>query len=947
MNLHWIFIGLLFAGLGCGLMPSTPKPSACQLSAAAERPIKAYIALADSFAKAQNIHASDSINLLALNDLKECKDRYLLYRCHFRHCMNAWNLEHNEIAIDVCSIFTFQAESQSDSISGYYNSLLGWFHFEQGNFEAARPYLEKAADLLEASGRTQKLPAVYNNLAPCLIRLGDYEAAEHYLRAAIRLNASKRDSNRLAINYYNLGRNFNAQLQSEKAIECFEHSAALSGEKDADYFEGMTKAHFNLKAYEKAQSYAIRYLKKTKEEDGDIAEASQWLGQIEAAKGAPQKAISHYRQALATWTSSQDTAHYDFGKTKIFLGDAYTAIRKPSLALASYQSALNGFIPNFESKDICSNPKPEQLPNEIWVMEALLNKAIAWEQAFDQNTPKDSTLLKNALECAELATLAFVKMKSLYGEDASKLNLDQYGFVRFFEKAVQIATRLANFTQNEAYAQRAFYLSQRSKAGILRNALQERAALFSAHLPKDSIQKMDRLQRELALIDRQLGTEKDSLVSDSLSAKRFYAKRKWTKMQKWASQKLPPPLLPVDLSIPEIQQKLSSDALMIEYFVGADRCYSFAVSKTDFRFFEAAISPNLEEKAALLLRAVSDQNWVRDSMSFAEKAYLQQAFSLYDLLLSKPLEGVQNVKRLLIVPDAVLGRIPFSALLTQPHEGGWCDTDLPILLQRYAVSYLYSSALLQDMEQVKQAKYGFGGFGADYRDPYTLSSLNQQDLYNNSSTMLAWAARGGPGVLENADDEVDSIAQITGGNKWLNDKASKAKFLQESNTCGILHFALHTVESPPDDLSGFYLMFSKIKPFDDNFLSSNELAALDLNAELAVVSACYSGLGTFQQGEGTMNLGRAFALSGCPSTVVNLWQAHDEASKKIMIAFYKNLKALVPKDIALQKAQLEYLKQIPSESAAPFFWANFVVMGDVSALEVPASRPWWKIWAGG
>ncbi len=946
MHPNHLFVGLGFLIFGCGPLPSTPKQGSCSLPESTKNHIVVCLAQADSLARIQNTSASDSMTGLALNVLDNCTDRYLKYKCHFRLSMNAWNTDRQEEAIQQCSLWTNSAAFIPDSVSGYYNTLLGWFYFENGDFEHARPILEKAANLLETSGRSAKLPAVYNNLAPCLIRLGDYEAAEHYLRAAIRLNAAKKDSNRLAINYYNLGRNYNAQMLSEKATACFERSATLSGEKDADYFDGMTKACFNQKAYEKSRGYAIQFLKKAKEEEGNVAEALQWLGQIEAATGRAQKAISLYQQALTSWRSAQDTAHYDFGKTKIFLGDAYGLIHKPVLALAAYQSALNGFIPDFKNQDIGSNPTPDQLPNEIWVMEALLNKAEAWEQYFDLSTPKDSSLLKNALECAESATLAFVKMKSLYQEDASKLNLDQYGFVRFFEKSVHIAAKLADFTQNQAYAQRAFYLSQRSKAGILRNVLQERAALFSANLPKDSIQKMDALQRELALIDRNLSAENDSLVLDSLSAQRFYLKRKWSKMQQWASKNLSPPKPPGEMNIAEIQQKLPSDALLIEYFVGVDHCYTFAVSKTGFRIFQASISPDFKVQTGLLLRAVSDQNWIRDSIADAEKTYLQEASSLYDLLLSKPLAGIQNIKRLLIVPDGVLGRLPFSALLTEPYTGSWRDNALPILLQRYAVSYLYSAALLQNMDAVKQAKYGFVGFGSDYRDPYTLSSLTQGDFYNNPSTMLDWAARGGPGVLDNADDEVDSLADITGGNKWLNVKASKTNFLHASKTCGILHFALHTVESPPNDLSGFYLMFSKIKPYDDNFLSSNELATLDLHAELAVVSACYSGLGTFQRGEGMLNLGRAFALSGCPSTVANLWQAHDEVSKKIMIAFYKNLKAHEPKDIALQKAQLEYLKQTASESACPFFWANFVVMGDVSALEVPTDRPWWKIWAG-
>ncbi len=929
----------LLLGFACGRAPSTQKVNACSLSAQASQQITGALMLADSLAKAGAISASDSTTNVALLGLPICADYFWRYKCHYRLCLNALKDDRLEEVIQDFERWTNEASASQDSIRGYYNSLLGYLYFVKDDFESARPPLEQAADLLEKSGRTQKLQSVYNNLAPCLIRLGDYEAAEHYLKAAIRLNTANNDTKRLAGNYNNLGRNFNAYNHSQEAIGCFLRYASLQGEKDAVFFEGMTKAYFNLGDYRNAKIYALQLQESAKTAIEHEPMAFQWLGLISQAEQQHKKAITCYQQALTQWRIAEDTAHYDFGKTKIFLGNAYRSIALPYQALRYYQDALNGFIPEFKNPDIRQNPTPEQLPNEIWVMEALLNKADAWEQSFDQKAGKDSTLLIQALDAAEMATAAFIKMKSLYEEDASKLNLDKYGFIRFYEKAVQLAIRLAGVTKNKAYLHRAFYLSQHSKAGILRNALQERAVRYAANLPADSIQKIRFLEGQIAVADKRLALEKDSLALVKLDAQRFQLKRQWSKIQHWAKSILPPTASPPNLLIDEIQQRLPAETLLLEYFVGGEQLYTFGITKAGFEVFHAPITTNFETASAALVRSVSDQTWMADSSTYAEAAYLHNASYLYECLLSKPLAKFKTVRRLLIVPDGVIGRLPFSALLTQPYQGSWRDVNLPIVLQQYAVGYLYSSALLQRSDQVKVTKYGFGGFGTDYRDPWTIPAIDQGA---GSETMSAWAARGGAAPLDYADDEVDSLSQLTNGHKWLNTNATKSNFLKNSSACGVLHFALHTVESPPGDASGYYLLFSKANLHDDNFLSSNELAALHLNAELAVLSACYSGLGSFQQGEGMMNLGRAFALSGCPASVVNLWQANDVVSKKIMIDFYKGLVARLPKDIALQKAQIEYLRQTSAEGATPFFWANFVVMGDVSPLDFPAKEPWWN-----
>jgi hypothetical protein len=81
-----------------------------------------------------------------------------------------------------------------------------------------------------------------------------------------------------------------------------------------------------------------------------------------------------------------------------------------------------------------------------------------------------------------------------------------------------------------------------------------------------------------------------------------------------------------------------------------------------------------------------------------------------------------------------------------------------------------------------------------------------------------------------------------------------------------------------------------------------------------------------------MSLARGFIYAGAPSIVMSLWEVQDESGAKIMKRYYKNLKLGHSKDVALQKAKLEFLQASPDYSTHPFYWSAFIVTGDTQAL---------------
>jgi CHAT domain-containing protein len=122
-------------------------------------------------------------------------------------------------------------------------------------------------------------------------------------------------------------------------------------------------------------------------------------------------------------------------------------------------------------------------------------------------------------------------------------------------------------------------------------------------------------------------------------------------------------------------------------------------------------------------------------------------------------------------------------------------------------------------------------------------------------------------------------------------------------------------------------------------LNTYELFGMNLNARLAVLSACNTGSGRLIEGEGIMNLARGFIYAGVPSIVMTLWSVEDQTSATIVKKFYRYLDNGEPKDEALRKAKLDLLDEGDMLHAHPYYWAAYVSIGDYSPM--PSSKPFW------
>ncbi|NEQ22049.1 MAG: CHAT domain-containing protein [Microcoleus sp. SIO2G3] len=119
---------------------------------------------------------------------------------------------------------------------------------------------------------------------------------------------------------------------------------------------------------------------------------------------------------------------------------------------------------------------------------------------------------------------------------------------------------------------------------------------------------------------------------------------------------------------------------------------------------------------------------------------------------------------------------------------------------------------------------------------------------------------------------------------------------------------------------------------EDGILTASEAAGLNLSGtKLVVLSACKTGLGDVQNGEGVYGLRRAFAIAGAESQLMSLWAVNDYRTNQLMVNYYQRLKNNVGRSDALRQTQLEMLQK--PESQHPYYWAAFIPSGDWTAME--------------
>jgi CHAT domain-containing protein len=183
-----------------------------------------------------------------------------------------------------------------------------------------------------------------------------------------------------------------------------------------------------------------------------------------------------------------------------------------------------------------------------------------------------------------------------------------------------------------------------------------------------------------------------------------------------------------------------------------------------------------------------------------------------------------------------------------------------------------------------------------------------------------------------AEKELKSAASVVQSELYLRGDATEDAFKTNAGRFGIIHLATHVILDDKEPLYSKFVFTKNPASGEDGYLHLYELYNLRLRANLAVLSACQTGIGKNVKGEGMMSLARGFAYAGCPSVVMSLWSIDDKATSMVVSGFYNGLAQGKPKDVALRDAKLTLIHSRDPILSNPYYWAGLVVIGNTEPI---------------
>jgi len=352
-------------------------------------------------------------------------------------------------------------------------------------------------------------------------------------------------------------------------------------------------------------------------------------------------------------------------------------------------------------------------------------------------------------------------------------------------------------------------------------------------------------------------------------------------------------------------------------------------------------------ETAPIERAVTELRKAIQSRDPEDEARLARKL---DEMVMRPLRGsLGDAVRILISPDGALHLIPFAALIDEHGRR---------LVERYQFTYLTSGRDLLRLQ-----------FHARHRSPPVIVA-NPAFGRAAFAPALDAAPRDRSAALGRTTfpplpgtaGEARALAALLPEAKVLVDTEATEAALKAVEAPRILHVATHGyflanqrvvssesrglvldmgAEAPASEMrgenpllrSGLALSGANGRKSgdEDGILTALEAAGLDLyGTKLVVLSACETGLGDVQNGDGVLGLRRAFLLAGAETQMVSLWTVADEQTRDLMIGYYDRLRRGGGRSESLREVQLAMLSR--PETAAPYYWAPFLVSGDGSPL---------------
>lgn len=810
-------------------------------------------------------------------------------------------------------------------LSSIYNEL-GRLYLLKGGYSAAINFYTKAKFyLIQNNASDFELFSLSKNIAGSYYLLKDYnEALKIYLETYESFTAVLNAENIKVVNLEtNIATVYKGIGDYDQAIKYFKLASSKKTLSPAQYRvfgEVLWKAK-RLDEAEAMLKYANSRAENNKESTKvEIADTHFWLGSFYLQTGRNNILGLYYLNlAVGVYRSELGDKNEPLGRALLAQAKYFIKENDTDKALDIIQESIISLTPGFFAKDPLVNPEGIEIRLQS-VANSLGWKAQALAQKYDKS--KDLRYLKSSFDTYSLS-LKMVQAFRLSQKYNTNIILNEE-VNNLLNQAIQVAYKLYSITSDTAYFNATFSFIEQNKSTALLASLQQNDSIRLANVPKRIIEKENSLKQELLSIQEKLnpllGAKfNDQEVINSLDKQKKFYQSSLDSVQNILALEHPDYYRLFygnnQIEIKDVQQELAPNKVLLDYAITDSTLLVFVVSKNKANVYAKKKPVNFTNsmlRLLQLLRYVNTDNSYADYTTFVELAHQNYQFLLGDF--EEDIKG----KELLIVPDGILSYLPFDVLLTDTVEKARPDyRNLPYLINQNVSSTLNSAAIYFSYSKNKKPNYGqIVAFAPDY------SFFEQSDSLQTQDYLLM--------PLTHVKRELTSISELFNPIIFKGEKATKANFLESAGDASVLHLAMHTVLNDDEPLNS-ELVFSGTSQIDSKF-KVGELFGMDLSADLAVLSACNSGNGRLNKGEGIMSLSTGFQYAGVPSVVMTHWDVNDKYSADLMASFYQYLALGNEKNVALRQAKVDLIKRGNAISSHPYYWAGFTLIGNEAAI---------------
>lgn len=494
-----------------------------------------------------------------------------------------------------------------------------------------------------------------------------------------------------------------------------------------------------------------------------------------------------------------------------------------------------------------------------------------------------------------------------------------------YDRNIGIYHQLYSTSRSEDYLSAVYEFSEYGKAALLRD-LQDEKIISYAGVPDSLVERELQLKKLITSLNENLLEYPDSsAVRDEL----LQQKEALNQHIELTSQSYPRYFdLKFRQSVPELktlQSALKQGENLVEYMQDDTTYYALVINTSTVDLFK------------LGSRKVVDgliRSWRTGIASVSEQEVREVSGQLYTKLW-QPIEAALEGEKVTIVPVGPLFYLNFETLSSQ-------ESPETFLIESYNIAYGLSLSLLffeNSFPREGKVMAIAPGFEPDIKEAY-LQQLDSMELPDEAFLQTIRQ----PWSLRLADHIRRSYPHATFTGLAATESNIKASLSEGS----LLYFGTHAIANPADPLRSKLILAKETgEQTEDGYLHAYEIYGLDLNAELAVLSACESGLGQLQKGEGMISLAYGIHYAGCPSTVMSLWKVDEKVNTEITKKFLEHLSNGLTKSEALRQAKLDYLQTAKGNLRSPFYWGGMVLMGKDGTVALDKGFPWWWLVVAG